>query len=86
MVRRDSKKNSDRANFSDNTSHRFSARRLGWLVVAVIAVLFVVLNNNTTEINLVAASPEWPLWVLVVASMALGFVLAKLTGRKEKDE
>lgn len=56
------------------------------MVVAAIALLFIVLNNNTTEINLVVASPEWPLWVLVVASMALGFLLAKLTGRKEKDD
>ena len=86
VARRDSKKSSDRADFSHSTSHRFSARRIGWLVVAVVAVLFVVLNNNTTEINLVAASPEWPLWVLVVTSMALGFLLAKLTGRKEKGE
>jgi len=56
------------------------------MIVAVVAVLFVVLNNNTTEINLVAASPEWPLWVLVLASMGLGFLLAKLTGRRQKDD
>lgn len=86
VARRDSKKISGGTNFSYRPSHRFSARRIGWLVVAGVAVLFVVLNNNTTEINFVAASPDWPLWVLVVASMALGFLLAKLTGRKEKDD
>ncbi len=71
---------------TDSSGRRLGARQIGWMVVAVVAVLFVVLNNNTTEINLVAASPEWPLWVLVVASMALGFLLAKLTGRRQKDD
>jgi uncharacterized integral membrane protein len=54
-------------------------------LLAVVAVLFVVLNNNKTEINLIAASPEWPMWVLVVASMVIGFLLAKLTGRRRDD-
>ena len=64
---------------------RISVRQVGWLLLAVVAVLFVVLNNNKTEINLIAASPEWPMWVLVVASMVIGFLLAKLTGRRRDD-
>ena len=49
-----------------------------------VAVAFVVLNNEKTEINVLVASPEWPMWVLVVASMVLGFLLAKLTGRRRR--
>jgi uncharacterized integral membrane protein len=59
---------------------------MGWALVVIIAVLFVVLNNNKTEINLIAASPEWPMWVLVVASMVIGFALAKLTGWRRRDD
>jgi len=70
---------------SAEAGRRISVRQVGWLLLAVVAVLFVVLNNNKTEINLIAASPEWPMWVLVVASMVIGFLLAKLTGRRRDD-
>ena len=70
---------------SAETGRRIGVRQVGWLLLAVVAVLFVVLNNNKTEINLIAASPEWPMWVLVVASMVIGFLLAKMTGRRRDD-
>ena len=70
---------------SAEAGRRIGVRQVGWLLLAVVAVLFVVLNNNKTEINLIAASPEWPMWVLVVASMVIGFLLAKLTGRRRDD-
>ncbi len=60
------------------------AKQVGWAAVAAVALAFVVLNNEKTEINFLVASPEWPMWVLVVASMILGFLLAKLTGRRRK--
>lgn len=84
--RENGKKISGSESTSQRSGSRLGARQIGWIFVAVVAVLFVVLNNNTTEINLVAASPEWPLWVLVLASMGLGFLLAKLTGRRQKDD
>lgn len=68
------------------SGRRISAKQVWWAVVAVVAVLFVVLNNEKTEINFLIASPEWPMWVLVVASMVLGFLLAKLTGWRRRDD
>jgi len=78
------KKDADKKS-SAKAGRRISVRQVGWLLLAVVAVLFVVLNNNKTEINLIAASPEWPMWVLVVASMVIGFLLAKMTGRRRDD-
>jgi uncharacterized integral membrane protein len=69
-----------------SASRRVTARQVGWFVVATVAILFVVLNSDRAEVNLVAASPKWPLWTLVVASMAIGFLLAKLTGRRRRDD
>ena len=63
-----------------------SVRQVWWAIVAAVAALFVVLNNEKTEINFIVASPEWPMWVLVIASMILGFLLAKLTGRRRRDD
>jgi uncharacterized integral membrane protein len=71
---------------SAESGRRVSVRQVGWALLAVVAILFVVLNNDKTKINLVAASPEWPMWVLVVASMVIGFLLAKLTGWRRRDD
>jgi len=49
-------------------------------------VLFVVLNSEKTEMNLIFAKPNLPLFVLVITSMLIGFLLAKLTGRRKKDD
>jgi len=68
------------------SGRRLSVRQVGWALLAVVAVLFVVLNNDKAEINLIAASPEWPMWVLVIASMVIGFLLAKLTGWRQRDD
>jgi uncharacterized integral membrane protein len=81
MARDDERKKS-----SVESGRRITARQVGWALLVIVAVLFVVLNNNKTEINLIAASPEWPMWVLVVASMVIGFVLAKLTGWRRRDD
>lgn len=82
MARRDG----DGASGDAASGRRISAKQVWWAVVAVVAVLFVVLNNEKTEINFLVASPEWPMWVLVVASMVLGFLLAKLTGWRRRDD
>ena len=71
---------------SAESGRRLSVRQVGWALLAIVAVLFVVLNNDETKINLIAASPEWPMWVLVVASMVIGFLLAKLTGWRRRDD
>lgn len=70
---------------SVESGRRVNIRQVGWMLLAVVAILFVVLNNDKAKINLIAASPEWPMWVLVVASMVIGFLLAKLTGRRRGD-
>ena len=83
MARNDTEKT---RNGSVASGRRISAKQVGWAIVAVIAALFVVLNNEKTEINFLVASPDWPMWVLVVASMVLGFLLAKLTGWRRRDD
>ena len=59
---------------------------MSWGLLAVVAVLFVVLNSDKSEMNLIFIKPELPLFVLVLTSMLIGFLLAKLTGRRKKDD
>jgi len=63
-----------------------SFQQVGWGLLAVVAVLFVVLNSDKSEMNLIFVKPELPLFVLVLTSMLIGFLLAKLTGRRKKDD
>ena len=63
-----------------------SFQQVSWGLLAVVAVLFVVLNSDKSEMNLIFIKPELPLFVLVLTSMLIGFLLAKLTGRRKKDE
>lgn len=69
-----------------SSGRTISAKQVWWAILAVVSVLFVVLNNEKTEINFLVASPKWPMWVLVVASMILGFLLAKLTSWRRRGD
>ena len=63
-----------------------SFQQVSWGLLAVVAVLFVVLNSDKSKMNLIFIKPELPLFVLVLTSMLIGFLLAKLTGRRKKDD
>ena len=65
---------------------RPSGRQVLWLLIFAVSALFVVLNNERAEVNLIVASPRWPTWTLVVASLVLGYLLAKLTGWRRRDD
>jgi uncharacterized integral membrane protein len=73
-------------NQSDKEDHKsnISFQQVCWGLVAIIAVLFVVLNSEKTEMNLIFAKPNLPLFVLVITSMLIGFLLAKLNGLRKK--
>jgi uncharacterized integral membrane protein len=70
----------------EDQKSNISFQQVSWGLVAIIAVLFVVLNSDKTEMNLIFAKPNLPLFVLVITSMLIGFLLAKLTGRRKKDD
>ena len=70
----------------ENQKSNISFQQVSWGLLAVVAVLFVVLNSDKSEMNLIFVKPELPLFVLVLTSMVIGFLLAKLTGRRKKDD
>ena len=70
----------------EDQKSNISFQQVSWGLLAIIAVLFVVLNSDKSEMNLIFAKPELPLFVLVLTSMLIGFLLAKLTGRRKKDD
>ena len=70
----------------EDQKSNISFQQVSWGLLAVVAVLFVVLNSDKSEINLIFVKPELPLFVLVLTSMLIGFLLAKLTGRRKKND
>ena len=70
----------------ENQKSNISFQQVSWGLLAVVAVLFVVLNSDKSEMNLIFIKPELPLFVLVLTSMLICFLLAKLTGRRKKDD
>lgn len=63
-----------------------SPKQVGWVILAVIAALFVVLNSDKSKISFIAFSANLPLWVLVIVSLVLGFLIGKLTGSRRNDD
>ncbi|MDP5109502.1 MAG: LapA family protein [Ilumatobacteraceae bacterium] len=70
----------------EDQKSNISFQQVSWGLLAVVAVLFVVLNSDKSKMNLIFVKPELPLFVLVLTSMVIGFLLAKLTGRRKKDD
>ena len=70
----------------EDQKSNISFQQVSWGLLAVVAVLFVVLNSDKSEMNLIFVKPELPLFVLVLTSMLIGFLLAKLTGRRKKND
>ena len=70
----------------EDQKSNISFQQVSWGLLVVVAVLFVVLNSDKSEMNLIFIKPELPLFVLVLTSMLIGFLLAKLTGRRKKDD
>jgi uncharacterized integral membrane protein len=58
-------------------------------IVAVILLLFVVQNTDRTHFDFLFLDGEFPLWAMIVAGAALGFVagwaFARLRARRRDD-
>lgn len=62
-------------------SGRLSPEVVGWLVVAVAAVIFVVQNNERTEVKFLFFDGNLRVWVVIVVSLVLGALLGWLLPR-----
>ncbi len=63
-----------------------SPKQVGWVILAIVAALFVVLNSDKSKISFIAFSANLPLWVLVIVSLTLGFLIGKLSGSRRNDD
>ena len=51
------------------------------LVLAVLAIIFVFTNTDTTRINLYGLHLSGPTWLILLIILAVGWIIGLLTGR-----
>jgi uncharacterized integral membrane protein len=51
---------------------------IGFLVIAVVTVIFIVQNSEKTEIRFLFISVTSRLWIAIITAIALGVVLDRL--------
>ena len=55
------------------------------VALSILAVVFVFENTKSTEVRFIVPRVDSPLWVALVAAVALGFVIGWFVGRRRKD-
>ncbi|MDN5757321.1 MAG: LapA family protein [Tomitella sp.] len=53
------------------------------LLIAVLAIVFVFTNTNTTEITLYGLHLSGPTWLILLIILAIGWLIGLLTGRRQ---
>jgi uncharacterized integral membrane protein len=67
---------------SEPTSRRFGAAQITVAVVAVILLVFALVNLDDVPIDFVVDTVNAPLILVIVICAALGFVLGWFVGRR----
>lgn len=58
--------------------HTVSPRLIGFIVIAIVAVVFVVQNSEKTTVRFLFIEVEARVWAAVLIAIALGVVLDRL--------
>jgi uncharacterized integral membrane protein len=67
---------------SEPTSRRFGAAQITVAVVAIILLVFALVNLDDVPIDFVVDTVKTPLILVIVICAALGFVLGWFVGRR----
>ena len=63
----------------------FTATRVAGLVLAVLAVAFIVQNRVSTSIQVFWVEVSTPLWFTLLSVFVIGWVVGVLTSRRRAD-
>lgn len=54
---------------------------IGFVVVAILTIIFIFQNSNRVEVHFLFLSPETRVWLAIAVAIALGVVLDRLFAR-----
>jgi uncharacterized integral membrane protein len=64
-------------------SSRLSPKAIAAIVLVVVAVVFVVQNTKKTRVRFLLPEVEAPLWIALLAAVAVGVVAGWLIARRD---
>jgi uncharacterized integral membrane protein len=70
---------------SEPTSRRMGAKQITIAVIAIILLVFALVNLEDVKIDFVATDVTAPLVLVIVICAALGFVIGWFTGRRDNE-
>ena len=62
----------------DKPQRKVSPTLIGFLVIAVLAIIFIVENGDEAKIRLIIPAVHTPVWVAIAISMVVGVILDRL--------
>lgn len=63
---------------------RVSPRQWAGLIIAILAVVFVLMNRDEIPINLFGVQVTGPAWVLLLLVFLIGWLVGVLTNRRSR--
>ncbi|MBF6448022.1 MULTISPECIES: lipopolysaccharide assembly protein LapA domain-containing protein [Nocardia] len=63
---------------------RISARQWVAIVLAVLAVIFVVQNHHRVDINILTVTISSPMWLVLLIMFLVGWIVGLLTRRSRR--
>ncbi len=61
---------------------RPSGRQVGAGILVVVLLVFIASNSDSTQISMLGASVELPLWVVLAATALVGFGIGMVVGSR----
>jgi len=80
MYERNERSESDERQQVERTRSGISPALVGFIVLAILAIVFVVQNPEKAEIELLFWGVTASLWVVILISIAIGVLLDRLFG------
>lgn len=62
----------------DGGKRQVSPTLIGFIVIAILAVIFVVENGDKVDVRLIIPKVEMPVWVAIAIALVVGAVLDRL--------
>jgi uncharacterized integral membrane protein len=63
---------------------RVSPRLIAIVILAVLAVIFVLQNTHGTRVSFLFFHIQWGLWIILLLCVVIGVVIGWLVGRKRE--